>query len=108
MKTYSRIFIAVAVLLATLACSRFDDLQERVDRIESRVTALEKVAEAVNDNIKALQAIASGQAINNVEEKDGTYVPHAFKRNETHTSAGKCRNGQGSDCLNRQGWLLDG
>ena len=74
MKTYSRIFIAVAVLLATLACSRFDDLQERVDRIESRVTALEKVAEAVNDNIKALQAIASGQAINNVEEKDGTYV----------------------------------
>ena len=71
MKTYSRFFIVAAAFMASVACNNLDDLQERVDRIEGRVTALEKVAEAVNGNIQSLQAIAEGQAINKVEEKDG-------------------------------------
>ena len=60
--------------MLSAACNSLDDLQERVDRIEGRVTALEKVAEAVNGNIQSLQAIAEGQAINKVEEKDGAYI----------------------------------
>lgn len=74
MKTYSRFFIVAAAFMASVACNNLDDLQERVDRIEGRVTALEKVAEAVNGNIQSLQAIAEGQAINKVEEKDGAYI----------------------------------
>ena len=74
MKTYSRFFIVAAAFMVSAACNSLDDLQERVDRIEGRVTALEKVAEAVNDNIQSLQAIAEGQAINKVEEKDGAYI----------------------------------
>ena len=74
MKTYSRFFIVAAAFMLSAACNSLDDLQERVDRIEGRVTALEKVAEAVNGNIQSLQAIAEGQAINKVEEKDGAYI----------------------------------
>ena len=74
MKTYSRFFIVAAAFMLSAACNSLDDRQERVDRIEGRVTALEKVAEAVNDNIQSLQAIAEGQAINKVEEKDGAYI----------------------------------
>ena len=57
-----------------VACGNIDDLEDRVDKIENRVSALEKVAEAINSNVQALQAIASGQAINSVEEKDGAYI----------------------------------
>lgn len=64
----------IAAAVAAIGCKNLDDLQERVDKIESRVTALEKVADAINGNIAALQAIASGQAINNIEEKDGAYI----------------------------------
>ena len=74
MKTYSRFFFVAAAFMLSAACNSLDDLQERVDRIEGRVTALEKVAEAVNGNIQSLQAIAEGQAINKVEEKDGAYI----------------------------------
>ena len=78
MKTYSRLFTAAAAsltaVLIAFSCSDLDGLQERVDRIENRVASLEKVSEALNGNIQALQAIASGQAINNVEEKDGSYI----------------------------------
>ena len=75
MKKYCKTLIAVAAAaLAFAACGNLDTLQEKVDSIEKRVTALEKVAETLNSNISALQAIASGQAINNVEEKDGVYT----------------------------------
>ncbi len=74
MKTYSRLFLIVLSVMVAFSCSNLDNLTERVDDIESRVTALEKVAETINGNIAALQAIASGQAINSVEEKDGAYI----------------------------------
>ena len=74
MKTSVRIFSLALALAAIFSCSTIDALQERVDNIESRVTALETVSSAINGNIQALQAIASGQAINKVEEKDGNYV----------------------------------
>lgn len=74
MKTYRRLFIVAVSALAIAACGNLDELKERVDNIDGRVTALEKVSETINSNIAALQAIASGQAINKVEEKDGAYV----------------------------------
>ena len=74
MKTKHKLLTIAASVLAMAACGNIDDLEERVDKIENRVAALEKVAETINGNIKALQAIASGQAINSVEEKDGAYI----------------------------------
>ena len=74
MKTNFRVFLMIAAAVAAIGCNSLDDLQERVDKIDNRVTALEKVADAINGNIAALQAIASGQAINGIEEKDGAYI----------------------------------
>lgn len=74
MKTNHKLITIAASFLAMVACGNIDDLEDRVDKIENRVSALEKVAEAINGNVQALQAIASGQAINSVEEKDGAYV----------------------------------
>ena len=74
MKTNHKLITIAASFLAMVACGNIDDLEDRVDKIENRVSALEKVAEAINSNVQALQAIASGQAINSVEEKDGAYI----------------------------------
>ena len=74
MKKYVRLLLVAGLFPCLIACGNLDLLQERVNKIENRVAALEKIAEAINGNIEALQAIASGQAINKVEEKDGNYV----------------------------------
>jgi len=57
-----------------IGCTDTDDLEKRIDEIDARVTALEKVTEALNENVAALQAIAEGKTINKVEENSGTYT----------------------------------
>ena len=59
---------------SVIGCTDTDDLEKRIDEIDARVTALEKVTEALNENVAALQAIAEGKTINKVEENSGTYT----------------------------------
>lgn len=70
-----RIIMATFVAAASfLSCTNTADIEKRIDGIDARLTALEKVADALNENVAALQAIAEGKTINKVEEKDGVYT----------------------------------
>ena len=44
MKTNHKLITLAASFLAMVACGNIDDLEDRVDKIENRVSALEKVA----------------------------------------------------------------
>lgn len=73
----NKIFKIMATFVAAtsvIGCTYTDDLEKRIDEIDARVTALEKVTEALNENVAALQAIAEGKTINKVEENSGTYT----------------------------------
>lgn len=73
----NKIFKVMATFVAAtsvIGCTDTDDLEKRIDEIDARVTALEKVTEALNENVAALQAIAEGKTINKVEENSGTYT----------------------------------
>ena len=73
----NKIFKMMATFVAAtsvIGCTDTDDLEKRIDEIDARVTALEKVTEALNENVAALQAIAEGKTINKVEENSGTYT----------------------------------
>lgn len=73
----NKIFKIMATFVAAasvIGCTDTDELEKRIDNIDARVTALEKVTEALNENVAALQAIAEGKTINKVEENSGTYI----------------------------------
>ncbi len=74
MKKIRTIVATFAAVVAVSACSDTADLEKRIDEIDARVTALESVTAALNENVAALQAIAEGKTINKVEEKDGVYT----------------------------------
>ena len=75
MKTIARIFASAAIITGTIAaCSDLNDLAQRVESLESRVTALEKVIPSLNENIEALQALMSAGTINSASEKDGIWT----------------------------------
>lgn len=74
MKRIKTIVALVLVAFALWGCQDLDPLKEKINDLESRVTALENVTKALNENIAALQAVASGQAISSVKEEDGVYT----------------------------------
>ena len=57
MKTNHKLITIAASFLAMVACGNIDDLEDRVDKIENRVSALEKVAEAINGNVRPLHQV---------------------------------------------------
>lgn len=65
---------ASALLVAASSCSDLSGIEGRLDSVEGRVNALETQIGGINDNIKALQALAGGTTINSVTEKDGVYT----------------------------------
>ena len=67
-------FATVALLFGAAGCSEISDIEDRLDTLESRVDALEKVLPTLNGNIEALSALAGGGTINKVEEKNGVYT----------------------------------
>ena len=79
-------FVAAA---SVIGCTDTDDLEKRIDEIDARVTALEKVTEALNENVAALQAIAEGKTINKVEENSGTYTITLSDRIEAQPRNGR-------------------
>ena len=75
MKTITRI-IAAALLVSgiSVACTDLDDLQQKVDSLESRVTALETLIPNINANVEALQVLVNGTTINSATQKDGVWT----------------------------------
>ena len=56
------------------ACTDLSDLEDRVDSLEGRVTALETLIPNLNANIEALQKLANGGTVNSATEKDGVWT----------------------------------
>ena len=75
MKTITRI-LAAALLITGIsaACTDLDDLQQKVDSLESRVTALETIIPNINANVEALQVLVNGTTINSATQKDGVWT----------------------------------
>lgn len=77
MKALIKLFAFAAALASgcmLASCNDLDELEDRVDSVESRVTALENQIKGINDNITALQNLAQGSTIYSVTEKDGVYT----------------------------------
>ena len=75
MKTISRFWAAAAVIAGLFtACSDLDDIRNKVDELDGRLTALETITTNLNNNVEAMKALYSGATINSVTEKDGVWT----------------------------------
>ena len=75
MKTISRFWAAAAVIAGLFtACSDLDDIKNKVDELDGRLTALETITTNLNKNIEAMQTLYSGATVNSVTEKDGVWT----------------------------------
>ena len=70
MKKVWSMFMLLAVCL--VACTNIDDLEDDVDALKKRVTALETQVRDINSNTEALRELYNeGTFITNIEEKSG-------------------------------------
>ena len=68
MKKVWSMFMLLAVCL--VACTNIDDLEDDVDALKKRVTALETQVRDINSNTEALRELYNeGTFITNIEEK---------------------------------------
>lgn len=66
-------FMLLAVCL--VACTNIDDLEDDVDALKKRVTALETQVRDINSNTEALRELYNeGTFITNIEEKSDSYT----------------------------------
>lgn len=70
-----RIFAAAAFTMGvSAACTDLSDIEDRLDSLEGRVTALETQIVGLNGNIEALQQLVAGGTINSATVKDGVWT----------------------------------
>ena len=70
-----RLFAAAAFTLGvSVACTDLSDIEDRLDSLEGRVTALETQIVGLNGNIAALQQLVAGGTINSATVKDGVWT----------------------------------
>lgn len=73
MKKVWSMFMLLAVCL--VACTNIDDLEDDVDALKKRVTALETQVRDINSNTEALRELYNeGTFITNIEEKSDSYT----------------------------------
>ncbi len=73
MKKVWSMFMLLAVCL--IACTNIDDLEDDVDALKKRVTALETQVRDINSNTEALRELYNeGTFITNIEEKSDSYT----------------------------------
>lgn len=68
------IIAGAAALLSLAACTDLTEVNNKLDSLDSRVSALEKSLTAINDNINALSVLAANQTINSVEQDGDTWL----------------------------------
>ena len=70
-----RLFAAAAFTFGvSVACTDLSDIEDRLDSLEGRVTALETQIVGLNGNIAALQQLVAGGTINSATVKDGVWT----------------------------------
>ena len=69
-------FLAAAAVLTGMgiSCADLDDIRNRMDELDGRITALETVTTNLNGNIEAIQALYQGSTINSVTESNGVWT----------------------------------
>ncbi len=69
-------FLAAAAVLTGMgiSCADLDDIRNRMDELDGRITALETVTTNLNGNIEAMQALYQGSTINSVTESNGVWT----------------------------------
>ena len=73
MKT-TRFWAAIAVTAGLFAgCTDLDDIKEKIDELDGRLTALETITTNLNNNIEAMQALYNGTTINSATSADGVW-----------------------------------
>jgi len=73
MKKILSFIIAIIPLGAVLSCTDLTEVNNKLDSLDSRVSALEKAVNSLNSNVLALTTLAQNQTINNVEQEGDTY-----------------------------------
>ena len=75
MNKITRLITAVMLVTGmTTACTDLNDLQKKVESLESRVTALETLIPNLNSNVEALQVLVNGTTINSATESNGVWT----------------------------------
>lgn len=73
MKTIIKVLL-LSGMSALTACTDLTMINERLDSLDSRVTAIEKLLPALNANVSALKELAGGSTINSISEPNpGVY-----------------------------------
>lgn len=75
MKAISSFWAAIAVSAGLLAsCADIEEINNRLDEYDGRITALETVTTNLNKNVEALQTLYSGATINSATNANGTWT----------------------------------
>lgn len=69
-----RIIAAAFTLGLSAACTDLSDIEDRIDSLEGRVTALETQIVGLNGNIEVLQKLIAGGTVSSATEKDGVWT----------------------------------
>ena len=75
MKKIFKSFVVLLLGLSVFGCVDLQDIEKRVDVLESKVQALQTVINTLNDNVEVLHALSDDAVIiNKVTESDGVYT----------------------------------
>lgn len=75
MKQIIKIFVAcIAASVAMCGCNDLKEVNERIEDLQSRVSALETQITSLNGNVEALKVLAGGGTIKSIEQQGDTYV----------------------------------
>ena len=86
MKTTVRFWAAIAVTAGLIAgCSDLEEYKNKVDELDSRVTALETITSNLNKNIETLQALYGGTTINSATKDANNVWTIVLSNGETLT-----------------------
>ena len=86
MKTTLRFWAAIAVTAGLIAgCSDLEEYKNKVDELDSRVTALETITSNLNKNIETLQALYGGTTINSATKDANNVWTIVLSNGETLT-----------------------
>lgn len=74
MNKVSRLITAsLLAFLPAVSCTDLTEVNNKLDSLDSRVSALEKAVNSLNQNVLALSSIAQNQTINSVSQDGDTY-----------------------------------
>ena len=91
-KIFTRLFVAAVLATGVTACYDDDDIWDKVDELDTRLTALEQAVNNANANITTLQQLVDALQ-NNVYVTDVTNTTDGYKITFSNGTNAEIRNG---------------